>query len=271
VVRAGMLIWAGVATRAPERRAAAAARAVELSAREPRAQENAACIGSARSPWKAVRKRPQAARTSAMMVRGVVEDELVQALVVNLLGTDVGASGHVRDWPVANVAARVTQVEPDDIYASATLEAELSGAEVDRLIATGFAVWCEAWPRVLAACGGALASKLARVAKTRDNGALEVRNVFDLRRSGYSEMVDLPDMVALPRLGESTECFAMIANFEDALHALGVVGYRTVLCGGPACPLPRGRAAAFLGRSGQGMFDEKELHTQTYVDDPATV
>ena len=32
-----------------------------------------------------------------------------------------------------------------------------------------------------------------------------------------------------------------------------------------------GRAAAFLGRSGQSLFCERELRTQIYVDDPATI
>ena len=392
LVRAGMrgnaLVRADAVAYAPERRAAAASLAAEPSARERRAQENADCIGGMRSPWKAVRKLPRVARTSAV-VRGMLEDELDAnpklLEVVDLLGKDVDDSGGVRDWLVDNAqnlgkklvevlggahvsrdpriggvwnvdlvsaymqaaadperdlvgwlrfgcpagvakritssgifpratakagaaaateeaAARVTQAEPDDNYASAIVEAELSGAEVDRLIAKGFAVWYEDWPDVLAAFGGALVSKLACIVKTRDDGTLKVRNVLDLRRSGYNDMVEVPERVVLPRLrdlvddaralareaGEGEECFGMVADFEDAFHTLGVdpdewpyllarhpvrgfVGYRTVLCGGSGCPLLWGRAAAFLGRSGQGMFDEKELRTQTYVDDPATV
>ena len=80
----------------------------------------------------------------------------------------------------------------------------------------------------------------------------------------------------------------MVADFEDAFHSFcvdpdewrylvvrhpvsGFVGYRTVLCGGSGCPLLWGRAAAFLGRSGQAMIGEGELRTKSYVDDPATV
>ena len=51
----------------------------------------------------------------------------------------------------------------------------------------------------------------------------------------------------------------------------GFVKYRTVLCGGAGCPLLWGRAAAFLGRSGQSLFCEREFRTQIYVDDPATI
>ena len=79
-----------------------------------------------------------------------------------------------------------------------------------------------------------------------------------------------------------------IADFEDAFHPLGFkedefkylfakhpeggfVNYRTVLCGGAACPLVWGRGAAFLGRSGQALFTESELRLQIYVDDPAAL
>ena len=197
---------------------------------------------------------------------------------------------------------RVSAEEPAGNYASVEKEAELSGAEIDRLVAKGYAVRYETWDDVRAAFGGALVSKLACVVKTREDGTLKVRNVLDLRRSGYNEWVVLPERVVLPRLrdaiddaralkraaADGEECFGMVADFEDAFHTLrvdpaewrylvarhpvrGFVGYRTVLCGGAGCPLLWGRAAAFLGRSGQAMFHEDELRTQTYVDDPATL
>ena len=43
-------------------------------------------------------------------------------------------------------------------------------------------------------------SKLACIIKVRDDGTRKVRNVLDLRRSGYNEMASLPEGVVLPRL-----------------------------------------------------------------------
>ena len=111
-------------------------------------------------------------------------------------------------------------------------------------------------------------SKLACIIKVRDDGTRKVRNVLDLRRSGYNEMVSLPERVVLPRLRDilddaralargavaGEECYGMIADFEHAFRTLcvgpgewrdlvarhplsGFVGYRTVLCGGSGCPL----------------------------------
>ena len=90
--------------------------------------------------------------------------------------------------------------EPSGKYTSVELEAELSGAEVDRLIAKGYAVNYEKWEDVTSAFGGALVSKLACIIKVRDDRTRKVRNVLDLRRSGYNEMVSLPERVVLPRL-----------------------------------------------------------------------
>ena len=49
------------------------------------------------------------------------------------------------------------------------------------------------------------------------------------------------------------------------------VGYETVLFGGAGSPGVWGRAAAFLGRSGQALFSTGETRIQVYVDDPCTV
>ena len=197
---------------------------------------------------------------------------------------------------------KLVEEEPLGKYKSVEDVAELSGAEVDRLVEKGYAVKYESWQEVLDAFGGVLVSKLACIVKQREDGTLKVRNVLDLRRSGYNEVVRLQERVVLPRLQDLIDdvrdlkrasndgelCYGVIADFEDAFHTLpvdpsewrylvarhpekGFIGYRTVLCGGSGCPLLWGRAAAFLGRSGQGMFEEWELRTQIYVDDPATI
>ena len=129
-----------------------------------------------------------------------------------------------------------SHVEPDGNYASVVMEAELSGAEVDRLITKGYAVRYDTWEDVIEAFGGALVSKLACIVKARDDGTLKVRNVLDLRRSGYNRLVAVPERVVLPRLHDlvedsrvlmrhakqGEECFGMVADFEDAFYTLCV-------------------------------------------------
>ena len=79
----------------------------------------------------------------------------------------------------------------------------------------------------------------------------------------------------------------MVADFEDAFHTLRVnpSEWRYLVASSSErirrvqdravrrrwCPLLWGRAAAFLGWSGQSLFCERELRTQIYVDDPATI
>ena len=87
-------------------------------------------------------------------------------------------------------------------YASVSEEFELSGAEVDRLIEKGHAVKYDEWKDVLAEFGDALVSKLACIIKVREDGTKKVRNVLDLRRSGYNEHVNLEERIVLPRLGD---------------------------------------------------------------------
>ena len=201
-----------------------------------------------------------------------------------------------------DINEEIVQTEPGQNYDSVDFYPELSGGEVDRLIEKGFAVRYGSWDEVLSDFGGALVSKLACIVKQRDDGSLKVRNVLDLRRSGYNEHVALAERVVLPRMKDLVDdavglakglrhdesIYGMIADFEDAFHTLsvepnewkyliarhpvaGFVGYRTVLCGGAGCPLLWGRAAAFLGRSAQSMFQEHELRTEIFVDDPATL
>ena len=198
--------------------------------------------------------------------------------------------------------SKLVEDEPANNYRSVEEVAELSGAEIDRLIEKGYAVKYDTWQDVTNAFGGVLVSKLACIVKEKEDGTRKVRNVLDLRRSGYNEVVKLKERIVLPRvqdlIGDARDlkrssragelCYGMAADFEDAFHTLyvdprewrylvarhpehGFVGYRTVLCGGAGCPLLWGRAAAFLGRSGQAMFGESELRTQIYVGDPATL
>ena len=148
-----------------------------------------------------------------------------------------------------------------------------------------------------------LVSKLAVIVKEREDGSKKVRLVLDLRRSGYNNLVKCEERIVLPRLKDLVDealelleaasftdgsVYLLIADFEDAFRSLGLaesefrylfakhpvdgyVNFRTVHCGGAACPLIWGRGAAFLGRSGSSLFKESEVRLQVYVDDPAVL
>jgi hypothetical protein len=142
-----------------------------------------------------------------------------------------------KDRVGSSITEHLQEHEPSSNYASVSEEFELSGAEVDRLIEKGYAVKYDEWKDVLAEFGDALVSKLACIIKVREDGTKKVRNVLDLRRSGYNEHVNLEERIVLPRLGDlikdavdlslagregGGEVFGMIADFEDAFHTLGV-------------------------------------------------
>ena len=88
----------------------------------------------------------------------------------------------------------------------------------------GYAVKYESWLDVIEALGEVLVSKLGCIVKTREDGTLKVRNVLDLRRSGYIDGVQLKERIVLPRVkdlvedvcdlkrcaGNSEECHGMV-------------------------------------------------------------
>ena len=145
-------------------------------------------------------------------------------------------------------------------------------------------------------------SKMAAVVKPREDGTTKLRLIIDMLRSHVNEHVRLHERIVLPRIvdmvrdsvsllegsSDGGDVDLMILDWEDAFHTMGVraeelphqivkgfdgeyVGYETVLFGGGGSPGVWGRAAAFLGRSGQALFSTGETRIQVYVDDPCTV
>ena len=145
---------------------------------------------------------------------------------------------------------------------------------------------------------------MAALAKLRPDGSTKLRLIIDMLRSGVNAHARVHERIVLPRVSdlladtldllraarakpdESLEF--LVLDWEDAFHSIGVwdtekphqvvkgigstfVGYETVLFGGAGSPSVWGRAAAFLGRSGQALFDHDEARVQVYVDDPCTV
>ena len=189
-------------------------------------------------------------------------------------------------------------------YKSVEEEPALAAAEVDRLIAKGYAMHYKDWGEATKKYGKVLVSKLALIVKTREDGSIKARLVLDLRRSKYNSFVSCKERVVLPRLSDLVDdatdllsrvdgakgevVMELVADFVDAFHTLGVhedefpylfakhptggyVGYCTTLCGGAACPLVWGRVGAFLGRTGQALFTADEARVQVFVDDPCTL
>ena len=158
-------------------------------------------------------------------------------------------------------------------------------------------------------CPNAVASKVAVLLKTREEGTTKVRLIIDLRRSGGNGGIELPERVVLPRLsdlttsilelmvcdsetmevqqGESIDYDLSVVDFEDAFRTLaireqdrGVMAIRThegwavfkrLCCGMAAAQLVWCRVSAAAARLGQACFRPNELRLQIFVDDPAHV
>ena len=175
-----------------------------------------------------------------------------------------------KDRVGSSITEHLQEHEPSSNYASVSEEFELSGAEVDRLIEKGYAVKYDEWKDVLAEFGDALVSKLACIIKVREDGTKKVRNVLDLRRSGYSEHVSLEERIVLPRLGDlikdavdlslavregGGEVFGMIADFEDAFHTLGVAPEEwEIPTRSPSCLRLRGLPHGVMRRRGVSLI-----------------
>eukprot|EP00929_Paragymnodinium_shiwhaense_P121177 TRINITY_DN93326_c0_g1_i1.p2 TRINITY_DN93326_c0_g1~~TRINITY_DN93326_c0_g1_i1.p2 ORF type:complete len:624 (-),score=62.32 TRINITY_DN93326_c0_g1_i1:111-1853(-) len=180
--------------------------------------------------------------------------------------------------------------------------AEVLG-EMNRLMQRGYVTRCDSWQEVVERFGNPVVSKMAAVVKDKPDGTRKVRLIIGMLRSGVNRHVKLQERVVLPRLCDavsdiqalaastckpSEELDQMVIDFEDAFHSLGVrreempfqvvkgfdqeyYVYETVVFGGGGSPLAWGRAAAFLGRSGQALFQEDEARLEIFVDDPWSV
>ena len=187
-------------------------------------------------------------------------------------------------------------------YASVEENREAVEQEVQRLSRMGFVTLYHSWAEVLGRFGSVVVSKMAAVTKVREDGTTKLRIIIDMLRSGVNRFVKLQERIVLPRLVDAVddlmELFGgpslgdaqvdqMVLDWADAFHSMGVreeefpqqvvkgfgdgyIGYETVLFGGAGSPLVWGRAAAFLSRSGQSLFDDWEARIETYVDDPWT-
>ena len=193
-------------------------------------------------------------------------------------------------------------LEPRANYASVDENRDMVQAEIDRLAANGFVTKYPSWAAVIKKFGNVVVSKMAAIVKTKEDGSTKLRLIIDMRRSHVNEHVKIQERIVLPRVIDmlqdtlalqgrtvtDDELDMIVLDWADAFHSMGVhpeefahqivkgfggeyVGYETVLFGGAGSPGVWGRAAAFLGRSGQSMFAADEVRIQVYVDDPWSV
>lgn len=173
-------------------------------------------------------------------------------------------------------------------------------AELARLVSKGYIVKFDNWETLSAEYKGVIVSKLAAITKIKPDGTVKLRLIVDMLRSGLNKFVKLNERILLPRIrdvikdvmsllgqenSEEDEVELAVVDFVDAYQTIGVHpderkhqviagfdGSYYVMCsvafGGAGSPLIWGRAAAFLGRSGQSLFLPSEARLEIYVDDP---
>ena len=194
------------------------------------------------------------------------------------------------------------RMEPRSNYASVEEHGDLVRAEIRRLRECGFVSVYRNWEAVKERFGQVVVSKMAAIVKKKEDGSLKLRLIIDMRRSQVNAHVRLHERIVLPRVADmlkdalalqgrtsdDAELDMFVLDWADAFHSIGVhpdefphqvvkgfdgqyIGYETVLFGGAGSPGVWGRAAAFLGRSGQSLFTAEEARIQVYVDDPWTI
>ena len=81
-----------------------------------------------------------------------------------------------------------------------TDSSKIAADEITRIEHKGFIETFTEWKQVTERWPNAVASKVAVLLKTREDGTTKVRLIIDLGRSGGNGGVELPKRVVLPRL-----------------------------------------------------------------------
>ena len=160
--------------------------------------------------------------------------------------------------------------------------------------------WAESysqWDDVIRALGeGVVLNKLALFSKTKSDGSVKHRLVWDLRRSRVNLAVKRGERVVLPRLSDVVadlrelaatnrdEAFLSGTDVSEVFHQVPLHGserqftvaalagkyyiFKVLVFGSSSAPTVWGRYAAFLGRSMAAVVGTDPLRFQVYVDDP---
>ena len=163
--------------------------------------------------------------------------------------------------------------------------------ELGRLTAAGFMTKVDTWAELSEQMPEVVVNKMACILKTKDDGSVKLRLITDMLRSGVNAFVKLNERIVLPRLCDAVEALlGLLEQRTDATQDVNFwcqtsrmlftrwvftrrsAGIRSwllrVVFGGGGSPLVWGRAAAFLGRSGQALFSASEARMEIFVDDP---
>lgn len=139
-------------------------------------------------------------------------------------------------------------------------------------------------------------AKLGMVVKTKKDGSLKFRIIWDMLRNGVNECVRQGERVVLPRLADIVEDARrlsranggklefLVIDIEDAFHNIPVhasekrftaarfedtyVIFDSLVFGSGSSPTIWGRYSAWLGRSTAAIFCDGDLIVEIYVDDP---
>ena len=185
-------------------------------------------------------------------------------------------------------------------YRSADDDSATATTLLERMVDQGWAEAHSHWDEVTRSLGdGVVLNKLALLSKTKSDGTVKHRLVWDLRRSGVNLAVKQGERVVLPRLSDvvadlrelaapgNDEAFLLGTDVSEAFHqvplhpserqytvaALGGRYYvfKVLVFGSSSAPTVWGRYAAFLGRSTAAVVGADPLRLQVYVDDPLYV
>ncbi|CAK0806281.1 unnamed protein product, partial [Prorocentrum cordatum] len=309
-----------------------------------RAEENEACIGGLRAPWKAVKKLPMLAETGRTIGAFLDEfldqhpdfldlpdggeraQELVRGPRLRTAREDLRralgakeAKAHKRTpWKRDIVEARAAASQDPEVHLgdwlrdgapigvarpvpSCGIFPQLGPAAKERTQAHEVLSLLEAHGNYKSFEEARVHAEpeLACIVEDRKGGAKKARIIIDLRRSGVNRRVQVDERIVLPRpkdilsnamhllrhAAEDEEVEAMALDFKDAFHTLPVhadelpygvakvfdgeyVAFRTVVFGGEASPLLWGRAAAYVMRGAQSIFEPEHLLGECDVDDP---
>ena len=188
-------------------------------------------------------------------------------------------------------------------YRSADDEVDTSRDILDKMVQNGWSYKYTSLEAAARALGvkGLVLNKLGLITKTKPDGTVKHRLVWDLRRSGVNAITLQGERVVLPRILDLVNSIAELAgalgpgetisllgtDIADAFHqvpldqrewkytaaALGgfVYIFRVLVFGSVSAPTVWGRYAAWLGRSTCALLANERLRLHIYVDDPIYV
>ena len=184
-------------------------------------------------------------------------------------------------------------------YRSAEDDLPTCAALLDHMVQSGWAVRCRTHEHLLRELGVSSAplNRLGLISKTRPDGTVKHRLIWDLRRSEVNSLVRQGERIVLPRLLDAVsdaldlslvhgtaEVRFLGTDITDAFHLIPIAPeeypftccaagehfyyFRVLVFGAASAPTVWGRFGAWLGRSTAAVTDPRFFRGEMYVDDP---